>query len=80
MDAETEAAILENLERERAARSLLIVAHRVSAVRDADLILYLKDGRVHESGTHDELVASGGEYAELARRQELEAQIEGMDP
>ncbi len=80
VDAETEAAILENLERERAARSLLIVAHRVSAVRDADLILYLKDGRVHESGTHDELVASCGEYAELARRQELEAQIEGMDP
>jgi len=80
VDAETEAAILENLERERKARSLLIVAHRVSAVRDADLILYLKDGRVHESGTHDELVAAGGEYADLARRQELEAQIEGMEP
>jgi ATP-binding cassette subfamily B protein len=79
VDAETEAAILESLRRVRAGRTVLVVAHRISAVRDADKILYLEGGRVAEEGTHAELLAKGGAYARLARTQEIEAEIEAIE-
>jgi len=78
VDSGTETAILSNLRDARAGRTAIVVAHRVSAVRDADRILCLRDGRVVEQGTHDELVRRGGEYAAMARAQALEAEIEGM--
>jgi len=58
------------------ARTTLIVSHRVSSVKDADQILVLKDSRIAERGTHAELVLAGGFYADLHRRQLLEAELE----
>ncbi len=78
VDTETEAAILANLRLARQGRTAIVVAHRISAVRDADQIVYLQDGRVVEEGTHDELLRQDGEYARLARMQALEAEIEDI--
>jgi ATP-binding cassette subfamily B protein len=76
VDAHTEEAILTGLRREMRRRTTLIVSHRVSAVRDADLIVVLEDGAVAERGTHDGLLAAGGRYADLVREQQLEEELE----
>jgi len=65
VDTETEAAIQRSLAAVTASRTALVVAHRLSTVRDADRIWVLAGGRVAESGSHDELVAAGGLYAGL---------------
>ena len=57
-------------------RTAVVVSHRASAVRDADLILVLDEGRIVERGTHAQLLAAGGEYAWLCRRQVLEEAVE----
>ena len=56
-------------------RTSLIVAHRVSTVKDANLIVVLEDGKIAERGTHDELVSGGGIYAELYEKQLLEEEL-----
>jgi len=76
VDAVTEEAILKNLREARAGRTCFIVAHRLSAVRDASRILVLDRGRVIESGSHEELVRRGEVYAHTFRRQQLEAELE----
>jgi ATP-binding cassette subfamily B protein len=75
LDSETEAEILAELRRARVGRTTLIVSHRVSAVQQADQILVLHDGRIVESGTHDDLVAKTGTYAAMVRRQEIERNL-----
>ncbi len=76
VDTHTEEAILTGLRREMRRRTTLIVSHRVSTVRDADLILVLEDGAIVERGTHDDLLGHGGRYAALWREQQLEEEIE----
>jgi ATP-binding cassette subfamily B protein len=69
LDSESEAAVQRALSVALTGRTALVIAHRLSTVRDADLILVLDGGRVVERGRHDELVAAGGLYAELYRTQ-----------
>lgn len=75
VDTYTEEEILARLKAVMRQRTSIIVSHRVSTVRDADLILVLERGRIVERGTHDELVQAGGFYAELYRKQLLEEEL-----
>ena len=79
VDTYTEEKILGGLRDVRQNRTTLIVSHRISTVRDADLICVLDDGQIIERGTHDELIAHGGEYADLYERQLLEEELEATD-
>jgi len=71
LDAESEAAVQAALARLRTGRTTIVVAHRLSTVRDADLIVVLADGRVVEQGAHASLLAEGGLYARLLGTQTL---------
>jgi ATP-binding cassette, subfamily B, heavy metal transporter len=66
LDTLTEASVQEALDRLRADRTVLVIAHRLGTIRHADNIIVLKDGVVHEQGTHDELLSKpSGLYAEM---------------
>jgi ATP-binding cassette subfamily B protein len=69
LDSESEAAVQRALSVALEGRTALVIAHRLSTVRDADLILVLDEGRIVERGTHADLVGAGGLYAELYRTQ-----------
>jgi subfamily B ATP-binding cassette protein MsbA len=69
LDAESEAAVQQALARLRRGRTTIVVAHRLSTVRDADLVVAMADGRAAEQGTHAELMERDGLYARLVRTQ-----------
>ena len=76
VDAQTEARILAGLRDALVGRTSIVVSHRLAAVRDADWILVLDGGRIVEQGVHRDLLAAGGRYWELLRRQQMEEELE----
>jgi ATP-binding cassette subfamily B protein len=76
VDTHTEAEILRGLRGALAGRTAVIASHRISAVRDASWIIVLDGGIVVEQGVHDVLIAAGGRYSALLRRQQLEESLE----
>jgi ATP-binding cassette, subfamily B, multidrug efflux pump len=76
VDMQTEEKILGQLRGVMRGRTTVLIAHRTSTVRDADQIVVIKDGGIVERGTHDELMAAGGYYADLYQKQLLEEELE----
>ncbi len=75
VDTETEERILNHLQKVMKGRTSIIVSHRISTVKNADLIIVLHEGRIVERGHHEDLLARGGVYAELYEKQLLEEEL-----
>ncbi len=83
LDSESELAVQRALRVALANRTSLVIAHRLSTIREADQILVIVDGQIAERGTHEDLLAAGGEYADLYHtqfsRQEVKAELPGRE-
>ncbi|MDH7516575.1 MAG: ABC transporter ATP-binding protein [Bacteroidota bacterium] len=79
VDTQTEDRILEGLKSVMRERTSILISHRVSTVRNADMIVVLDDGVIAERGTHDSLIAAGGRYAELYRKQRIADELAEME-
>jgi ATP-binding cassette subfamily B multidrug efflux pump len=77
VDATTEESILSSLEGELEDRTAILISHRVSTARQADRVIVMRDGEIAEQGTHEQLIAHGGIYAEMYRKQMLMVALEG---
>lgn len=75
VDTDTEEKILKNLRENRRGKTTILIAHRISTIQNADLILVLEDGEARECGSHKELMALGGIYKDMFEKQQLEAAI-----
>ena len=78
VDASTETRILEHLRRRQGQHSMILVSHRISSIQDLNQILVLDEGSLVERGTHESLVEQNGLYAQMHRRQLLEARLEAL--
>ena len=75
VDTQTERSILQALRDSTREKTVIMISHRISAVRDADLIVVLDEGRIVETGTHIDLVAHNGTYMEIFQQQALEEEL-----
>ncbi|MDE2484227.1 MAG: ATP-binding cassette domain-containing protein, partial [candidate division NC10 bacterium] len=78
VDTETEERILEQLKGFMRGRTAIVISHRISTVMAADQIIYLKDGRIVERGSHEELLTLRGHYYRLYRRQLLTRELDAL--
>jgi ATP-binding cassette subfamily B multidrug efflux pump len=78
VDTDTEERILRRLRAVMRGRTCILISHRISTVKDADMIVVLSEGEILDRGTHHELVARGGLYADLYRKQLLEEELEHL--
>ena len=75
VDTDTEEHILHNLRDDRKGKTTILIAHRISTVQHADLIMVLENGEMKELGTHTELIQKNGIYKDMFEKQQLEASI-----
>ena len=80
VDAKTESAILDAIDRQASRRTVVLVTHRIAAASRCDKIVVLDEGRVVETGVHEQLARSGGIYAAFAEEQQMASELEEIEP